>query len=311
MNVFIAIDIGGTHIRVAAYPSDSNTALDQRRIPTSAKTGTPVERLIGLIHDIIQPDFAVQAIGLAAPGFLEPQTGVVITAPNIPGWNNLALRDILVREFKIPVLLGNDANLAALGEWRYGAGQGFQYLLYLTISTGIGGGIITDGKLIEGWRGMAGEFGHVSVMPDGPLCGCGERGHLEAIASGPAIARWVSEQLELGVTSSLSPTPPPTAKEINAAAIQGDDLSIRAFQRSGLFFGRALASFIHLFNPQIVILGGGVTRSGPIWMDAVRASLDESIMSPEYLRGMTLTTAALGDDAGLFGALALARSFKT
>jgi len=310
MDVYVAVDIGGTHIRVAAYPADSTTAIAHHRIPTRAKGSTPVERLVTLLHEVITPELNVIAIGLAAPGFLEPRTGIVIIAPNVPGWNNLPLREILTSEFHVPVLLGNDANLAALGEYTYGAGRGFEHLLYLTISTGIGGGVISEGKMLEGWRGMAGEFGHITVMNNGPLCGCGQRGHLEAIASGPAIARWTAEQLAEGVPSILPADPPPTAKEISTAAANGDLLAIRAFPRSGMFFGQALAGFIHIFNPQIVIMGGGVTRSGPIWLDAVKDSLYASVMSPEYLRGITLTTAALGDDAGLHGALALARSYK-
>src|SRR5690606_30569503 len=117
------------------------------------------------------------------PGFIDSANGVVIHAPNIPGWEDLPLRDLLSSRFNVPVHVGNDANLAALAEWRYGAGQGHHDLLYLTISTGIGGGVIIGNQLLVGTRGMAAEFGHVTMMPDGPVCGCGERGHLEAIAS--------------------------------------------------------------------------------------------------------------------------------
>ncbi|MHB8819570.1 MAG: ROK family protein, partial [Bellilinea sp.] len=143
-------------------------------------------------------------IVVAVPGYLDINTGVIFEAPNVPGWIDLPLRDLLEEEFHTRVLLGNDANLAAIGEWRYGAGIGYDNLLYLTISTGIGGGAIINGKLMTGARGLAGEFGHFTIVPNGPLCGCGHRGHLEAVASGTAIAKYVSERIALGAESSLS-----------------------------------------------------------------------------------------------------------
>jgi glucokinase len=245
---------------------------------------------------------------VAAPGFVNSDLGIVYDSPNIQGWVDLNLRDLLEDEFKVPVMVANDANLAAMGEWRFGAGQGHHHLLYLTISTGIGGGVIQNDQLLLGTRGLAGEFGHVTVLPDGPLCGCGQRGHLEAISSGTAISRFVSEQLAQGVPSMLLPGPHPTAREISLAAQQGDSLARAALTRAGTFLGYALADFLHLFNPSIVIFGGGVSRSGPLLLDPVRAALPQRIMSAEYTRNLILTTAALGDDAGLVGALALAQS---
>jgi glucokinase len=204
--------------------------------------------------------------------------------------------------------LGNDANLAAMGEWRYGVGKGHNNLLYLTISTGIGGGALVNGRLMEGHRGLAGEFGHFTVIPDGPLCGCGHRGHLEAVAAGPAIARYVSERIALGAKSSLENVTNLTAAEVSQAAQAGDALAIQAITRAGTYIGHTLADFIHLFNPSIVILGGGVMASGDLILDPIKKALPEYILGHSYLDQMQIVTASLGDNAGLIGALALAET---
>jgi len=306
MDTYIAIDVGGTQIRVAIYPKGENRPIKQKRIPTQGNNQPPLERLIDLIAELWPAEGQVCAIGMAAPGWVNPQLGVIYQAPNIPGWEKLPIAQILSKRFDVPVRLGNDANLAILGEWRYGAGRGHHHLLYLTISTGIGGGVICDDRLLLGAHGLAAELGHVTILPDGPLCGCGHRGHLEAIASGTAIARYVAEQLAQGVPSSLSELANPTGRDISMAAELGDPLAKSALARAGTFIGYALANYLHIFNPSIIILGGGVSKSGPLLIEPLRAALAERILSPEYLQGLVITTAELGDDAGLMGALVLA-----
>jgi glucokinase len=250
----------------------------------------------------------VDAIGLAVPGAVNPYEGCVYISPNIPGWVDLPLRQIVQEKFKTPTAVGNDANLAALGEWRFGAGQGHHNLMFFTISTGIGGGVIENDRLLLGQRGLAAEVGHIMVDPDGPVCGCGQRGHLEAIASGPAIARWVTAQIATGTHSSLSGDDSITAREVAEAARKGDALASAAFERAGFWFGRTLADFLHLFNPSVVVLGGGVTRSGDLIFKPIRASVEKHAMSPIYYEDLVITRAQLGDDAGLVGALTLAHS---
>jgi glucokinase len=144
-------------------------------------------------------------VSLAVAGPSDPYKGIVIEAPNIAGWINLPIKNLLERQFNAPVSLGNDANLAALAEWKFGAGRGHHHLIYITVSTGIGGGVIIDDRLLLGHRGLAAELGHVTVVPDGPPCGCGQRGHLETFSAGPGIARWIEEQLLQGVTSPCHP----------------------------------------------------------------------------------------------------------
>jgi glucokinase len=302
-------DIGGTQIRVAVYPANGELSpIAQKRIPTTGIETTPLERLAGLINELWPPETEVLAIGVGAPGFIDSAKGIVYEAPNIPGWVDLHLKSFLQARFNVPIFVGNDANLAAMGEWRYGAGVGHHDLLFLTISTGIGGGVILNDQLLLGSRGLAVEAGHVTVLPDGPLCGCGQRGHLEAISSGTAIARYVADQLAAGSQSTLLSGPHPNAREISLAAEHGDPLARAALNRAGTYLGYALADFLHLFNPSIVIFGGGVSRSGSLLLDPVRAAFPQRLMSPEYARNLVITTAALGDDAGLVGALTLAQT---
>ncbi len=308
MGTYIAVDIGGTRLRVAVYPETSIEPLQQRWIPTRGD-GTALDRLKDLIAELWPVDDEVFAIGAAAPGPLNPMAGILYNAPNIPGWVNMPLRQILEERFEVPVALGNDANMAALGEARFGAGIGHHDLIFITISTGIGGGVIMDDRLVLGARGLAGELGHVTIVADeGPVCGCGKRGHLEAVASGTAIARYTAKQLEAGRQSSLKQLGSAvTAKDVALAAAGDDELAIEAMKRAGTYMGVALANYLHIFNPTMIILGGGVSRSGPVYWGPMRAAMEANVMSPEYLAGLEIKIAALGDNAGLLGSLELAR----
>jgi glucokinase len=310
MSNHIAVDVGGTQMRAACYAPNSLTPIKFDRISTQVPHATPLERLVELIETVTPDGGDVAAIAVAVPGPTNPYQGIIYTAPNIPGWLNLAIGPILEERFRIPVQLGNDANLAALGEWQFGAGQGHHHLIYLTVSTGIGAGILVDDRLLLGVDGLAAELGHVIILPDGPECGCGKRGHLEAVSSGTAIARWVEQQIFAGEPSSLAGLQPLTARDVGMAAAQGDDLSINAFARAGKFLGLALAGYLHTFNPSIIIIGGGVSRSFEYLRGPIMSSLKEQVISQQYLEGFSLTTASLGDEAGLLGALALARSIS-
>jgi glucokinase len=308
MSCYIAVDVGGTQIRAASYSEDSSTPTKVERIPTQQVGENALERIISLVRYVWPENGGVKAVGVAAPGPLDPYLGIIFNAPNIQGWINLPLQARLEEALQVPVGIGNDANLAALGELTYGAGKAHSHLIYVTVSTGIGGGIIVGDQLLLGHQGLAAEIGHVTVLPDGPMCGCGHRGHVEAIASGPAIARWFEEQLDDGASSSLSDQRPVTAKMIGLAAKEGDPLSIKAITRAGEYLGLALTGLVHIFNPTIIILGGGVSRTGQLLLGPLRRMMEREILSPQYLEVLEITTAALGDDAGLAGALALAHT---
>ncbi|KAF0109442.1 MAG: glucokinase [Chloroflexi bacterium] len=307
--MFIAVDIGGTQLRAALYPEHGIEPIDKQIIVTHAGDEKPEDRLIDLIGSVWPKHGGVQRIGVAVAGPVNPKTGVVYNAPNISGWIDLPLGGLIEKHHKTTAILGNDANLAALGEWKYGAGVGHHDLIYLTISTGIGGGIIIDDRLLVGPQGIAAEVGHITVLPDGPMCGCGHRGHLEAVSSGTAIANYVETQLSQGRASILSlNSQKPTGRLIAEAAAKGDLLALEAFEYAGAFLGRAIADLLHIFNPTVIVLGGGVTNAKDILMNPVRRAIDESVMTPEYKENLEICFAKLGDQAGLVGALALARS---
>lgn len=249
----------------------------------------------------------VRAIGVASPGPLDPHTGFILKTPNIPEWHDFPLTPSLTRDFQVPAFLDNDANLAALGEWTFGAAKGHRDVLYLSVSTGVGGGVIADNHLLQGYHGLATELGHTILDPDGPLCSCGFAGHLEAFSSGPAIVRYVREKLEAGATSTLRLDGNLDPLSIADAAKRGDELGIAAYRRAGEYLGIAVASFLHAFDPSIVIFGGGVSFVGPLLFDPFLASLKRRVFHPRYLEGLKIEMAALGDDAGLLGALAMAQ----
>jgi glucokinase len=180
-------------------------------------------------------------------------------------------------------------------------------LIYLTISTGVGGGIILDNQLYMGASGFAGELGHTTVIHQGPLCTCGHTGHLEAIASGPSIVRWVKSQLEDDSLKEHFPEGELNAKSVSDAAEKGNELAIAAYERAGKFIGIAIADFLHIFNIKTIIIGGGVSRAGDILFEPIRKSVEESVISEVYLDGLQILPAGLGDDSGLKGALVLSR----
>ena len=306
MSLNVAIDIGGTHIRVAVYQSDSLTPIAHERRRSHANEPGVYDRLEQAVESV-WPQGQVSAIGIASPGPLDPYTGTILATPNIPEWENFPLASKLSKHFGVPAYLDNDANMAGLAEWQYGAGRDHENLVYLTISTGIGGGVISHGCLLQGYRGMGAELGHMIIDPDGPLCGCGQRGHIEAFSSGPSIARFVMEEIASGRESSLRSQSNPSAAQIAEAARAGDELAISAFERAGYYLGLAVANYLAIFDPSILIFGGGVSQVGDYLFKPFEESLRKHTFHPHYLDNLVITRAALGDDAGLLGALALAR----
>ena len=305
MTLTIAVDIGGTHIRVAAYEPNSIKPVSHHRTQSLGNELGVYERLVQAIEAVWQKD--VSAIGIASPGPLDPYTGTILATPNILEWQNFPLAPRLSKHFGVPVFLDNDANLAGLAEWQFGAGQGHADLVYLTISTGIGGGVISNGRLLQGFHGLGAELGHMTIAVDGPLCGCGQRGHIESFSSGPSIARYVNEQIDGGQSSTLQSSRDLSTVQIAAAALKGDTLAISAFERAGHYLGIAVANYLAIFDPSILVFGGGVSQVGDLLFKPFEASMRNHIFHPHYLDELVITRAALGDDAGLLGALALAR----
>jgi glucokinase len=269
--------------------------------------------MVALIHEAILdlPRDRIVGIAIGAPGPLDPYTGVVIDCPNLPGFENFPLRDRIAIATGLPAIVENDANAAAVGEHRFGAGKGFAHMVYLTISTGIGGGIIANGRLYWGEKGFAGEVGHMTIEAHGPRCNCGNIGCLEALAAGPAIARNARAAIATGRdTRILEMTPERDPEQITAhivtdAAIAGDALGVELLAQAGFHIGVGIVNLLHILNPGRVVIGGGVSFAGDLLFEPIRQTVAER--APLVFRqGVEIVPAALGDDAGLLGAAALA-----
>ena len=311
MNSTVAIDIGASRMRAGSYTIKSIEPIQYNQIPTRSE-GMPIEdRLINLIESVWPEDYEVKSIAAACPGPLDPINGIIVEPPNIPEWRYFPIQEFLQSTFDIPTAINNDANLAAYGEWTFGAGKGHSNLIYLTISTGIGGGIIIDNKLLSGVAGYAGEVGHMTINPQGPVCSCGKVGHLEAIASGPSIVRWIKSRLEDESLLEHFPVGDLTAKQISEAAESGNELAIAAYERAGKYIGLAIADLLHIFNTSLVIIGGGVSRAGDLLFEPIRKSVHASVISDAYLDNLHILPAALGDDSGILGALVLSREIAS
>lgn len=311
MNSTIAIDIGASRMRAASYTLNSIEPIIYNQIETRSEGMSVEDRLVNLIESVWPEDYQVQAIAAACPGPMDPINGIIISPPNLPEWKYFPLQEHLSNTFVVPVALNNDANLAALGEWSFGAGKGFSDLIYLTISTGIGGGIILNNQLFMGSHGYAGEIGHTTLINNGPLCSCGQTGHLESIASGPAIVRWVRSKLEDESLKVHFPEGELTAKLISDAAEKGNQLAVAAYERAGKYIGLAIADLLHIFNISTFVIGGGVSRAGELLFGPIRASIQESVISDIYLEDLQVLPAALGDNSGLMGALVLSREISS
>lgn len=301
----LAVDLGGTWLR-AGLVTAAGEILSQRRIATPA-AGRPepvLQAIISLVAQVrvdCSPDDVVAGLGVAVPGPLDPATGMVYAPPNLADWGAFPLADRLQAALDMPVRLHNDANLAALGEAQHGAGKDARVLTYYTVSTGIGGGIILDGRIFEGAAGLAGELGHVIVDADSPwLCRAGHRGCLEALSSGTAIAR---QATALGPAADGAVGW--TAATVAGRALAGEAWASQLFTDAGRHLGLALGGLVNILDPGRIVLGGGLTGSWELWMPALRVAMAEVVMVPDR-RVVEVVRAALGDDAGLLGAAAYA-----
>ena len=249
-------------------------------------------------------------MGVASPGPLDPRTGFIFEAPNLVGWYDVPLGDRLRAALQAPVFIGNDANCAVLGEHQFGAGRGVAHLVYVTISTGVGGGVISDNRLIEGTLGAATEVGHMTLDLNGPRCNCGNIGCWEVLAAGPAIAGQARAAIERGeatLMAELAPDGQVTTPIVAAAAERGDAIARAILERAGTVAGFGLVNLAHLFDPDLILIGGGVTNAGDLVLGPARAIFDAYAM-PNYRRTCRIGLAALGDDVGLYGAAALVAS---
>lgn len=300
----IGVDLGGTRLRAARFDDDLNM-LARDEVFTLADQGldATLQRMKTLVRAMIA-DTPVSGIGVSVPGPMNPYTGVVVAPPNLPGWHNVPLMRILHDEFNVPVYLGNDANVAALAEVVLGAAQGYRHAIFITVSTGIGGGIITDGRMLLGREGLGAEVGHVVLVVDGRVSS------LEKEAAGPALARQARARIEAGEHSQIRDLVKGDLSLISGATVgiaaeAGDPLAVSVIQRAGRMIGYGVASLLHLFNPDIIVFGGGVTQVGDLLFDPMREGIKEGCIDSAYWRDLRIVMAALGENVSLYGAGAL------
>lgn len=301
-DLILAFDFGGTKLTAAAITAaqlaqDASQWRDHRRVfsPPGADARSDIATMIRLGRELLGENEAA-AIGVSFGGPADYQTGLVRLSHHVPGWENTPLQRLLEEAFGAPARIDNDANAAALGEHRFGAGRGVQHLLYVTVSTGVGGGWILDGRPFRGHAGMAGEIGHTVVDPNGPVCLCGKRGCVERLASGPYMAQDLAEKL-------ARPSGALSGRDVAKMAAAGNAAAQEILQRGAWALGVGIGNAANLLNPQRVVLGGGVTKSGDAWQQTVRRAARETAL-PEIT--FDVVPAALGDDAPLWGAAALA-----
>jgi glucokinase len=343
----LGVDLGGTNIRTAVL---QGSTLHSRVSLLTGENPTP-ERILPRVYGAIQQAIdeahvaldQIAGIGVAIPGPLNNRTGVIYSPPNLPGWDNVPLRDILQQHFNRPTTIENDAHTAGLGEYMFGAGRGSRYMVYLTVSTGIGGGVIIDGRILEGANGTAGELGHMTIDWQGERCNCGNIGCLENLASGTAIARYANEAIAAGQGAELlafartmfehTATVPDQAAlpvqdmntqpmdEHDEAGGEGEPLRVKArtvaraaeagiplarsiITNAAEALGVGLVNIIHIYNPDTIILGGGVMQMGQMLMEpALRIVQERAMQAPRDSARIEL--AQLGRNAGLTGAAAL------
>lgn len=308
-NFVIGIDLGGTKIKGALADLEGNI-ISSNTVLTDAFKGEKavLDRINGVIARVLEEGGKtineIKAIGIGSPGPLDSKKGIIITSPNLP-FRNFNIVSEVKKVYDLPVYLENDANVAAIGEYMFGAGKGKRNMIYVTVSTGVGGGAVLNGKLYKGSTSNALEIGHTTLLPDGPKCNCGNYGCLEAFSSGTAIARQAREALEAGLETSLSQYEKVTSYEVYVEAQKGDKVSKDILEKSFTYLGIGIANTIVSFDPEMIVIGGGVSKMGSVMFDKIN-----EVVKVRTLEAMAdaceIVVAGLGEDAGVKGAVALA-----
>jgi glucokinase len=277
----------------------------------AATPADDVDATMETIHELAErlgSDGSPVAIGIGAAGMVDFEAGLMRSAPNL-AWREVPIRDLVARRTGLPCVVDNDANTAAWGEFRFGAANGYRHVLAVTVGTGIGGGIIADGRLFRGAHGFAAEIGHVIVEPNGPPCGCGNRGCWEQVASGRAIGRLGQKSAD-GDPSSLIATLAGggrvSGRHVSEAAANGDRTAVAIFTEVGRRLGEGIAGLVNILDPEVVVVGGGVAEEGDLLLEPARRAFRDAVEAPEHRPGVQIVAALLGNDAGAIGASALA-----
>lgn len=309
-NIYIGVDLGGTAIKVGIC-NEEGQLLHTYEGPTETQKGADtivnnIERYVRLIVEQSPFDWEqVAGVGAGVAGFTNVREGIIIFAPNV-GLKDLHIREILEERLGKPIKINNDANVAALGEAWGGAGKGIDNCVCYTLGTGVGGGIIIDGKIYQGFSGFAGELGHISVVPDleAIQCGCGQMGCLETVSSATGIIRMAKDAVARGDRTSLALVENIMAKDVFDAAKEGDEAAIRIVNRAAFYIGKSLAAVAVVLNPEVFIIGGGVSKAGDILFNEIRSVFAKLTPAP-IQEGLKIVPATLGNDAGVVGAAGL------
>lgn len=300
----IGVDLGGTRIRAALMDTNLNIL---RRVETLTQSQEGIEPTLARIRAQIlrvlpDDDSPIRGIGLSAPGPTNPERGVIINPPNLYGWQEVHLGDILHEAFGVPIFVGNDANVAALAEVARGAARGYRHAIYITVSTGIGSGIVIDGQLMLGTMGLAAEAGHMMIyFSDDHVSS------LENEAAGPDMADQARQRIAAGESSSMAAAVAGdlaaiTGAVVGKAAQDGDPLALAIVQRSARLIGLGMVNLLHLFNPQILVIGGGVSNLGDLLFVPIQEMIQKHCIAEEYWKDLVITSPDLGEDVSLYGA---------
>ena len=314
MTVTIGVDIGGTKIAAGVVSQDGKLLTVGRRSTPKRDADAVVEVMSDLVETLVKSsDDEVLGVGLGVAGFVDANQSQILTAANL-GWNEEPIKAKLEHSVGIPVVVENDANAAAWGEYRFGAGKGRPDMIMVTVGTGVGGGIITGGRLQRGANGVGAEFGHMVKVPKGRLCGCGKQGCWEQYASGSSLVRYAREfaaedRAEAEIILSLGDGTPEGIQglHVTEAALQEDPVALAAFAKLGLWLGRGMADIAALLDPSVFVIGGGVVESGDLILKPTHESFARNLVSREHRPLTPIEPALLGNAAGIVGAADLAR----
>jgi glucokinase len=314
----LTVDLGGTKILTALLLGSKILYKDYSTTDAAGGVNTVIRRINDSITRVLKCTerglSQIQSISIAAAGAIDTKNGIVTLSPNLPDWRDVPLVKMIMKKYPVNTYLVHDAGAAALGEHHYGAGQGLQNLIFLTVSTGIGGGIIINNKLYEGAAGAAGEIGHMTIDINGPKCPCGNTGCLEMLASGTAMAREAIRLINKGEKSLLEDIVQGkidniTAKDILLAVEKNDTLAISVLNWTAINLGVGLVNLVNIFNPEIIIIGGGISNFGEYLLSPARHVVKECAF-PFPAKIVKIVKAKLGEDAGIIGAEVFAREQK-
>jgi glucokinase len=306
-SLVIGVDLGGTNIKVGLI-TEEGRVVGRRNVPTGSDGGPKAvaARICGAARECVELSGAQQAdlrgVGVGSPGTINLAEGVVEFSPNLPGWRNIPLRALIQDDLALPCVLDNDANVAALAEQWVGAGRGADSLVLLTLGTGIGGGIVLDGRIWHGAGGVAGEIGHMCIEPEGRPCPCGNRGCFERYASATGMVLSLREAVEAGAQTPLTARlESVTARDISQAAVAGDAVAAQVLERTARYLGLGVSNLMHILNARVFAFSGGVTAAGERLMAPLMDEMTKRTLEASR-RNVRVCFAELPNDAGIIGA---------